>query len=187
MIVADRHRKELMRYLKWEADDQIRRWALIANPMANSTTMFRRLVGGQVTRYDETLAGFQDWDLWLRLGQLGKLHNVQAVFTCYTLWDRGGSFEQERANARSAFRIVCRHRATYHRLELAVAMTVAHLVYAHLPAFLRQHSFARLSRFKKRLFGAPPGDTPRASTVPDPFEVPSDRDVSMTEREREPT
>src|SRR5947208_11777929 len=46
MIVADRHRKELMRYLKWEADDQIRRWALIANPMANSTTMFRRLVGG---------------------------------------------------------------------------------------------------------------------------------------------
>ena len=58
-----------MRYLKPENDEQIKRRALMANPLAHSTTLYRRESALGTGGYDETLAGFQDWDLWLKLGK----------------------------------------------------------------------------------------------------------------------
>lgn len=156
MIVVAPDGAELSRHLKRQTDADIRKWALVANPMANSTTMFRRIVGSHPVRYDETLGGFHDWDLWLRLAQRGRLYNLPELFTCYTLWSRSSSFETQRASARSAATIVRRHRAAYPGATSAVAIVGLQYLYALLPAAIRQYTFVPLSTMKKRLFGRKP-------------------------------
>lgn len=152
MTVMDENENVQMSYLKPEQDGEIRRRALWANPMTHSTTMFRRSLGEGIGHYDESLAGYQDWDLWLRLGRVGKLYNFPEIFTGYTLWSGGGSFQQQRKNALSAVKIVLRHRADYRGFPGAVALALLHLVYAQLPARLRKFSFSFLARRKKAMF-----------------------------------
>jgi hypothetical protein len=148
-----------MSYLKPEQDDEIRARALCANPMTHSTTMFRRSLGEGIGYYDELLAGYQDWDIWLRFGRLGKLYNFPEVFTRYTLWNAGGSFQQQRKNVRSALKIVFRHRTGYRGFTGALALVLMHLAYAHLPARIRKSSFSFLARRKKAIFAGKPKGT----------------------------
>ncbi|HTB12885.1 MAG TPA: glycosyltransferase family 2 protein [Bryobacteraceae bacterium] len=167
MTLIDDHSNDLMSYLKPEQDEDIKKRALWANPMAHSTTMFRRAAGKAIGFYDESLAGFQDWDLWLRLGRVGKLYNFPEVFTRYTLWSGGGSFQQQRRNALSALKIVLRHRNEYAGFTGAFAFVMLHFAYAHLPSVVRKSSFSFLSRLKKTLFAGRTRPVGRASE-PDP-------------------
>jgi glycosyltransferase involved in cell wall biosynthesis len=152
MTVIDDQGNDLMSYLKPERDDEIKRKALWANPMSHSTTIFRRSVGKSVGFYDESLAGYQDWDLWLKLGRVGKLYNFPEVFTRYTMWSGGGSFLQQRGNALSALKIVHRHRSGYRGFTGAFVFVILHFGYAHLPSTVRKFSFSYLSRMKKTFF-----------------------------------
>jgi hypothetical protein len=152
MTLIGENGNHLMSYLKPERDEDIISKALCANPMAHSTTMFRRSLGQAIGFYDESLAGFQDWDLWLRLSRVGKLYNFPEIFTRYTLWSGGGSFQQQRRNALSALKIVLRHRKAYRGFMGAFALVLLHLGYAHLPSGVRRSSFSFLSRLKKTVF-----------------------------------
>jgi glycosyltransferase involved in cell wall biosynthesis len=152
MTVIDEHENVQMSYLKPEQDPEIRANALCANPMTHSTTMFRRSLGEGIGYYDESLAGYQDWDIWLRLGCLGKLYNFPQIFARYTLWSGGGSFQRQRQNVLSALKIVFRHRTSYRAFPRALALVLMHLAYAHLPASVRKVSFSFLARQKKAFF-----------------------------------
>lgn len=152
MTVVDQHGHECSRYFKPEDDAHIKRWALVANPIAHSTSMFRRSVIEQCGRYDESLKGFQDWDVCLKLGRHGKLYNFPEQFTGYTMWDGGGSFVQHKTNTRSALTIVTRHAGAYRGFPLAILLAGIQHVYAYLPGSIRQFSFSFLSRAKKALF-----------------------------------
>ncbi len=162
MTVIDEHGNVQMSYLKPEQDDEIRVRALCANPMTHSTTMFRRSLGERIGYYDESLAGYQDWDIWLRFGRLGKLYNFPEVFTRYTLWSGGGSFQRQRGNVRSAVKIVFRHRNEYRGFPAAMSLVLVHLAYAHLPAGVRKLSFSFLARRKKAIFAGKLKGTPLA-------------------------
>lgn len=152
MVVVDQNGRARLRCLKRQEDGDMKRWALIANPIAHSTAMFRRSVVHQCGRYDESLEGFQDWDIFLKLGQCGKLFNFLEEFTGYTMWDGGGSFAQHRKNTRSALTIVLRHARGYRGFPLAMAIAALHHAYAYLPEGVRKSSFSFLSRAKKALF-----------------------------------
>jgi glycosyltransferase involved in cell wall biosynthesis len=152
VTVVDEHGAATLSYLKQQQDADIRRNALFANPMAHSTTMFRKSTANSVGCYEESLAGFQDWDLWLKLGKVGKLYNFPEVFLCYTIWSGGGSFMQSRANTRSAVEIVRRQMSSYKGSYAALLMAYAYYGYARLPLAIRQRTFGWLSRLKKRVF-----------------------------------
>jgi glycosyltransferase involved in cell wall biosynthesis len=158
VTVVDEHGSASLTYLKQQQDSEIRRNALYANPMAHSTTMFRKSAANSVGFYEESLAGFQDWDLWLKLGKAGKLYNFPEVFLYYTIWSGGGSFMQSRGNTRSAVQIVRRHMDCYKGSYAALLLAYAYFGYARLPLAIRQRTFASLSRLKKRIFaeGAAP-------------------------------
>jgi hypothetical protein len=113
--------------------------------------VFRRVIGGQPVRYDETLGGFHDWDLWLQLAQMGRLYNFPILFTSYTLWP-SSSFATQRAGVRAAATIVRRHRASYPGFAAALGLVSLQYVYSLLPSAARRHSFVALSTLKKRLF-----------------------------------
>ena len=62
----------------------MRKVALMANPIANSTAMFRASFN---ERYDDSLQGFADWDFWLKLGRRGKMYNFRELFLAYRMWN----------------------------------------------------------------------------------------------------
>ena len=151
-ITIDQEGRETLRYLKPETPEEIRRVALLANPMVHSTTMYRLEAARQVGFYDESLAGFQDWDLFLKLGRIGKLRNFPVHWLYYQIWEGGGSFQAQRGNTLSAVRIVRRHGAHYRGYPVALAMAVLYYLYARLPVGIKKVTFSWLSRLKKAFF-----------------------------------
>lgn len=156
VIVVDPSGREQMRYLKPEQDYQIKRRALMANPLAHSTTLYRRDAAIRMGGYDETLAGFQDWDLWLKLGKIGKLYNFPDYFLHYRVWQGSGSFHQSRGNTASALQITRRHRHEYTGFLVAYPMALLYHGYARLPVGVQKMFFSSLSRLKKAVFSHRP-------------------------------
>jgi GT2 family glycosyltransferase len=152
LIVVDTEGREQMRYLKPEQDEKIRRRALMANPMTHSAGMYRLKTALEVGGYDESLAGFQDWDLWLKLGKAGKLYNFSEYMAGYRVWHGSGSFHQSKANTESALRITRRHRDDYPSFAAAYALALLYRGYAHLPLAVKRASYSMLSRMKKAAF-----------------------------------
>ena len=72
--------------LRLESDQQIRKTMLFRNNFFTSTVMFRREVairaGGFISDADDF---GEDYDLWLRMGKLGKMYNFPQAFTHYTV------------------------------------------------------------------------------------------------------
>jgi glycosyltransferase involved in cell wall biosynthesis len=154
LIVLDQSGAERLRYLKPLSDEDIKKHALFANPMANSTTVFRREAARRVGFYDVSLSGFQDWDFWLKMGLIGKLANFPDHLAFYQFWEGGGSFQQQRANTVSSMRIVWRHRQHYVGFPVALTMCLLHYGYARMPRFLHHASYGFLSRLKKAIFSS---------------------------------
>jgi glycosyltransferase involved in cell wall biosynthesis len=156
VIVVDTAGLEQMRYLKPEHDEQIKRRALIANPLAHSATLYRCQPALQMGGYDQTLDGFQDWDLWLRLGKRGKLYNFPDYFLYYRVWRGSGSFQQSKRNTESAMQITRRHRRDYAGFPAAFTLALLYHGYAHLPVGVQRVSYSSLSRLKKAIFSHRP-------------------------------
>lgn len=79
-----------------ENDEDIRKIMLFRNNFFTSTVMVKRQVAldaGGFMKDDVDLA--EDYDLWLRIGKLGKMGNIQEVFTNYRKPDYNkGKFKQ---------------------------------------------------------------------------------------------
>jgi len=152
IVAMNAEGRELFKTLKPKEDKDIRRRALYANPMANSTTIFRRATAAQAGNYDESLKQFADWDFWLKVGTVGKLYNFPEYFTAYTMWEKGASFSKQREISQSAWKIVLRYKRKYPRFLHGVAFAASYWVYARLPQVLKKFLNAPLSRLKKFLF-----------------------------------
>jgi glycosyltransferase involved in cell wall biosynthesis len=150
-ILVDEEGRESGTFFKPEDDAEIRARALLANPIANSTAMFRRVADGRPAVYDPGMRGYADWDFWLAMGAAGKLYNFPDVFARYALWEGGGSFRQHRTNAGAGVSIVWKHRRHYRGFWLALPLALAQYAYACLPKSIRRHSYQTLSVAKKAL------------------------------------
>lgn len=70
------------------ADDaQLRKNILSYNPFGHSTVVFRKAPVMELGGYDADIRYGEDYDLWLRLGQKGKLANVPEVCMRYLVRD----------------------------------------------------------------------------------------------------
>jgi glycosyltransferase involved in cell wall biosynthesis len=152
-VVVDQDRRPRGKYLKPEHDVAIRARALLANPLANSTAMFRRVVEGNPVQYDPSIRQFADWDFWLTMGAKGKLYNFPLHLAHYALWDGGSSFQAQKENGRAALRIVRKHRREYRRFTSALVLAWLYFGYACLPAGVRRFTYASMSALKKALAG----------------------------------
>jgi glycosyltransferase involved in cell wall biosynthesis len=148
-IIANEQGVEQSKILKPETDEAIRHVALYANPLANSTTMFRRVEAGM---YDETIRQFADWDFWLKLGKMGKLYNFPEYFLAYRMWAHGASFTHQKENAGWGRKIVLRYKNDYPGFWKAIIIANLYLAYASFPEAIRRNLNGFLSRLKKSLF-----------------------------------
>ncbi len=75
-------------------DLKIRKKILSDNQIPHSSVLIRRELMTKIGGYDEKLSCVEDLDLFLRLGQLGKMKNLAEITTAYTR--HSGSVSQKR-------------------------------------------------------------------------------------------
>ena len=154
-IVVDAQGRETMRYLKPAENAECRRRGLVANPLIHSTALYRRSAAMACGAYDDSLRAYADWDFCLKLMQVGRFVNLREYFMTYRIWNGGSSSRYGMSIAWSGFQIVNRHRRHYPDYPSALALSLAHLLFALLPQGLRVGLYQVMSRWKKKIFSAP--------------------------------
>lgn len=149
IIINDKDR-ELFRYLKNEKDEEIRQRALFANPFSHTTTLFLKKAAQKVSGYGNWRYA-EDWDLWLKLGEIGKFYNFPEYFTCYLMAGQNKSFIYQRPHSRMILRIIKKHRYNYPHFWQAYYFNLTQYFYSFLPLFIRRILHPLLSKFKRSL------------------------------------
>ncbi len=153
MIVVDQGGREKYRYLKPETDEQIRSRMLFSNPMANSTTLFRREAGERVGWYDESTRYSGDRDFWLKMGLEGKLYNFPEYFSYYTMSGANTSIAKIKPHLQATLTIMKRYKEKYPGYVFALILNTIQYWYAFLPIFIREPIHEALARLKRWIAG----------------------------------
>ncbi len=86
VIAIDRKNNEILRKLFPEQDKDIRNSILVKNIFVHSTVLYRKKSWEEVGGYgNKSLQFSEDWNLWLKLGKIGKFYNFQEYFTYYLI------------------------------------------------------------------------------------------------------
>lgn len=83
VVVIDEAGKKKNKYLNPIADDDIRKVILYKNPLAHSSVLMRHNAIKEAGGYGKNLKVGEDYDLYLRLGKMGKLHNLPEYLLKY--------------------------------------------------------------------------------------------------------
>jgi glycosyltransferase involved in cell wall biosynthesis len=93
----------LLHHPEAETDSEIQQLALSGQtPINHPSAMMRRAALVQVDGYDESMHPAEDLDLWLKLGEIGKLSNLKATVLQYRQHDHSVSerLQVEQTNQR---------------------------------------------------------------------------------------
>jgi len=126
MTVGDEKGK--VKKLRPQTDGKIRQSMLLRNNFFTSTVMFDRqkaILAGGFVKDDVDLA--EDYDLWLRLGALGKMYNFQETFASYSKPQYNKQKYQE--FLKKQFRLINKHRHDYNGYFLASLMLRLRLLF----------------------------------------------------------
>lgn len=132
-IRVDEHGKEIARLVFPETDKAIRRHMLFSNPFAHTSVLFRKESWARVGGYDESLDFSEDWDLWMKLGSIGKLHNFQEYFVCYLQGNQNRSNEHMVRDALLNVKLRITYRKNFPGFLRAFGRGCLAVVYAILP------------------------------------------------------
>ncbi len=91
----------------------IRKKILISNQIPHSTVMYIKNLSDKIGGYNNKLSCVEDLDLFLRLGNLGKIKNLEEITTSYTKHSGGISYKRKLAMAWNHFKIVFRNFGKY--------------------------------------------------------------------------
>jgi len=83
----DKSGKEILKIVNFSTNKDIRNRFLFKNPIAHSTVMYKRDLAILLGGYNESLDVGEDYDLWLKMGQKGKLFNFTDNFVKYRVHD----------------------------------------------------------------------------------------------------
>lgn len=153
VIVIDPSGKELYRYLKPETDKQIRERMLFGNPIANSTTLFRRGSAEFLGWYDESNRYSSDRDFWMKMGLKGMLYNFPEYFSYYTMSGRNTSVAKIRPHLKSSLTYMKRYKGKYPHYLPALIFNWVQYLYAYLPGFVQRAIHFSLAKLKRKVVG----------------------------------
>lgn len=101
---------EIIKQTKYKTTDfNIRKKFLISNQIAHSSVLFKKT---NLT-YDESLYIWEDYDFFLKLGQQGKLANLNQVMVNYTYNPRKYSFSRKIKLISTEIEIIKKYRKQY--------------------------------------------------------------------------
>jgi glycosyltransferase involved in cell wall biosynthesis len=69
----------------YELDEQIRKWLFFFSPFCHPAVMIRRSAIEKIGGYDDNFNPAEDYELYFRLGTLGKFRNLKEQLFCYRI------------------------------------------------------------------------------------------------------
>jgi glycosyltransferase EpsE len=151
MIIIDEEGVEKFRYLKNEKDEEIREKALMSNPFTHAAVMYRKDAIESIGGY-KNLIHAEDWDMWLRLGKVGKFHNFKLYFGKYLVAGQNKSFQFQRRQAKVILKIIREHRKHYPHFLKGYSLNLMQYIYTYFPFFIRKRLQMFLYYFKRKYF-----------------------------------
>jgi glycosyltransferase involved in cell wall biosynthesis len=150
-IMIDGNRKEMFRFFKRETDSEIRKNALMANPFWHNTVMFRKDAADSIGGYNN-LRFVEDWDLWLRLGKLGKFYNFKEHFSLYMNAGQNISVSNQKLAARTILQLIGKYKNDYPNYTGAKVLNILQLIFAYFPSFIKKRIQNFLFFIKRNFF-----------------------------------
>lgn len=117
--IIDEHSKKIGVLIYTTDDTVLRKNALLRNPFIHSSVLIRKSMLAD-NQYDATVPIWEDYDLFLRIGKLGKFANLSEPLTCYRVHSGNISKEKKLHGAKVHLNIIKKYRASYPRYWLAV-------------------------------------------------------------------
>lgn len=88
-----------------ESDTEIRTSLCFVNPIPHSFTVIRKSILEKIGGYDPNLIIVHDYDLWVRLLEEGKAHNLNEVLGVYRAHEASFASKKERTMIKEAFQV----------------------------------------------------------------------------------
>lgn len=158
VVKVNKKGEEISRYLPIEKDEDIRRAILVDNVFAHSTVMFRKDAWKKTGGYQKDLKYFADWDLWLKLGGVGKLYNSQDFFDHYLDQEDNQSHTTHDYGIRrrlwANINLRRKYRHDYPGFYKSLIICIASYIYSYLP--YRKKMRWVIYKIRILMFGHPP-------------------------------
>ncbi|MDD5363159.1 MAG: glycosyltransferase family 2 protein [Ignavibacteria bacterium] len=151
VIAINDKEEEIFRYLENETDKDIRKKALLSNPMTHPTVLFRKDIAMTVGGY-QSWAYAEDWDLWLRMGRHGKLYNFPEYFAYYLMAGQNISLRNQRGAAKMIFEILKTHKNYYPNFTKGYLVNCFQYFHSFTPPFFRKSTTTFLKYIKRKYF-----------------------------------
>ena len=151
LVMVDSNEKELYKFFKKETDDVIRKNALLSNPFIHTTVMFRKDSAVSIGGYKDIKLA-EDWEFWLRLGQIGKFYNKKEYYADYLSAGQNLSLVNQKETARMIFKIIKLHRNNYPNYYKAFILNCGQYIFSYLPYFIRKRVQLFLNYIKRKYF-----------------------------------
>lgn len=156
MIGINKEGKELFRCLFPQNDEDIRKSILFDNFFAHGTVVFRRdaweKVGGYQEHYKEPKFP-EDWDLYLKLGKLGKFYNFREYFLYYLQAGQNTFIQNCRQSLKINNQIRKKYRRDYSGFWKASLLNLSSYFYSFFP--FRKEFRPIFFKLGMKLFGPP--------------------------------
>jgi glycosyltransferase involved in cell wall biosynthesis len=112
VIVINEHGQEIRRYKNPSKDEDIRARILLRNPFLHSSILFRREVAVECGLYKNYSVG-EDYDLFLKMGQVGKFANLEDYLVKYRKHDSGITWSKRVSAAKDHLVIIKKFKKNY--------------------------------------------------------------------------
>ncbi|MDB5255058.1 MAG: hypothetical protein JWL92_434 [Candidatus Nomurabacteria bacterium] len=152
VIIVDEESKELIRYLLPQTDANIRKNILGKNCFVHSSVMFKKDAAFKVGGYDESKQALhmEDYDLWFKIGTIGKFANLPLHAIMFTLREGGLSSRNKITQAKKAFTLAKKYKDKYPGYYFSVIRsTIRLVVYGFILQFPIKVFVNRLAKWYK--------------------------------------
>lgn len=114
-VVVNEQGEELFRFLAREKDEEIRRYLLGRNCFTHSSVVFRKATALDFGGYseDKETLHVEDYDLWLKLGTVGKLANLPIYGVKFTLRKGAISLQNKTLQFKNALMLTKKYKGSY--------------------------------------------------------------------------
>ena len=120
LIVINSQGEKLNEEKKPSTDERIKQQILFKNPITHSSVLYIRELVISLGSYDLNLNGIEDYDLWLRLGQVSKLSNLSDYSTAYRKHDNNISLTNRLKLMAINIDLVKKYQTNYPHYHLAL-------------------------------------------------------------------
>ena len=152
VIAIDEQGKEISRTLLPQEHHQIVDAMLFRCLFVHSAVVFRRSTFETLGGYNEALeVGGEDYDLWLRMGRIGKMYNVPEYMVSY----QESGKKLSRTNFKNVLLrnmlLIKQYGKEYPHFTKAMTLSILYYIYFSLP--FNQVLLPLFSKIKKGIFG----------------------------------